>query len=81
MTLNILTNNNPIAVGRRKLIAKWHEQIQLSSNIKFISTKQKWIAYDDGKQTKVEIPKLVKRWWMGSVDGKANLLCGMETSY
>ena len=29
---------------------------------------------NDGKQTKVEVAKRVKRWWTASVDGKINLV-------
>ena len=29
---------------------------------------------DEGKQTKVEVAKRVKRWWTASVDGKINLV-------
>ena len=29
---------------------------------------------EQGKQTKVEVAKRVKRWWTASVDGKINLV-------
>ena len=69
-----LANNNPIAVRRRKLIAKLDEQIQLATNVDFTPTKHKWITDDDGNQKKVEVAKRVKRWWTVSVDGKINLV-------
>ena len=66
-----LQNNNPIAVRRRKLIAKIDEQIQLATNKDYTSTQHKWVTDDDGKQIKVEV---AKRWWTASVDGKINLV-------
>ena len=74
VTFKPLANNNPIAVRRRKLIAKLDEQIQLATNVDFAPTKHKWITDDDGNQKKVEVAKRVKRWWTVSVDGKINLV-------
>ena len=59
---NPLANNNPIAVRRRKLIAKIDEQIQLATNKDCTPTQHKWVTDDEGKQTKV------------IVDGKINLV-------
>ena len=59
---------------RRKLMAKIDEQIQLASNKDYTPTQHKWITDDEGKQTKVEVAKRVKRWWAASVDGKINLV-------
>src|SRR5210317_981515 len=78
-TLNFITsepleNNNPIAVRRRKLMAKIDEQIQLATNKDYTPTQHKWVTDDEGKQTKVEVPKRVKRWWTASVDGKIKLV-------
>ena len=39
-----LHNNNPIAVRRRKLIAKIDEQIQLATNSDFTPTQHKWVT-------------------------------------
>ena len=69
-----LANNNPIAVRRRKLMAKIDEQIQLATNKDYTPTQHKWVTDDEGKQTKVEVAKRVKRWWTASVDGKINLV-------
>ena len=71
VAFNPLKNNNPIAVRRRKLIAKIDEQIQLATNKDCTPTQHKWVTDDEGKQTKVEV---AKRWWMASVDGKINLV-------
>ena len=74
VTFNPLQNNNPIAVRRRKLMAKIDEQIQLATNKDYTPTQHKWVTDDEGKQTKVEVAKRVKRWWNVSVDGKINLV-------
>ena len=74
VTFNPLRNNNPIAVRRRKLMAKIDEQIQLATNKDYTPTQHKWVTDDEGKQTKVEVAKRVKRWWTASVDGKINLI-------
>ena len=74
VAFNPLANNNPIAVRRRKLIAKLDEQIQLATNKDYTPTQHKWLTDDEGKQTKVEVAKRVKRWWTTSVDGKINLV-------
>ena len=74
VTFNPLQSNNPIAVRRRKLIAKLDEQIQLATNKDYTPTQLKWVTDDEGKQTKVEVAKRVKRWWTASVDGKINLV-------
>ena len=71
---NPLQNNNPIAVRRRKLMAKIDEQIQLATNKDYAPTQHKWVTDKQGKQTKVEVSKCVKRWWTASVDGKINLV-------
>jgi hypothetical protein len=74
VAFNPLQNNNPIAVRRRKLIAKIDEQIQLATNQEYTPTQQKWVTDADGNQRKVEVAKRVKRWWTASVDGKINLV-------
>ena len=75
VAFNPLQNNNPIAVRRRKLIAKIDEQIQLAANKDYTPTQHKWITDADGNQKKVEVAKRVKRWWTASVvDGKINLV-------
>ncbi|MDC1242497.1 hypothetical protein N8Z86_00020 [Amylibacter sp.] len=74
VAFNPLQNNNPIAVRRRKLTAKIDIQIQLATNKEYTPTQHKWVTDDEGKQTKVEVAKRVKRWWTASVDGKINLV-------
>jgi hypothetical protein len=74
VAFNPLQNNNPIAVRRRKLIANLDEQIQLATKKDYTSKQHKWVTDDEGKQTKVEVTKRVKRWWAASVDGKINLV-------
>ena len=74
VAFNPLQNNNPIAVRRRKLMAKIDEQIQLATNKDYTPTQHKWVTDDEGKQTKIEVAKRVKRWWTASVDGKINLV-------
>ena len=74
VAFNPLQNNNPIAVRRRKLIAKIDEQIQLVADKDYTPTQHKWITDEHGNQRKVEVPKRVKRWWTASVDGKVNLV-------
>ena len=74
VAFNPLQNNNPIAVRRRKLIAKIDEQIQLSANKDYTPTQHKWVTDEHGNQKKVEVAKRVKRWWSASVDGKINLV-------
>ena len=69
-----LANNNPIAIRRRKLIAKIDEQLQLASDKDYTPTQHKWITDADGNQKKAEVAKRVKRWWTASVDGKINLV-------
>ena len=67
-------NTNPIAVRRRKLVAKIDEQILLATDKDYTSTQHKWITDADGNQRKVEVAKRVKRWWTASADGKVNLV-------
>jgi hypothetical protein len=74
VAFNPLQNNNPIAVRRRKLIAKIDEQIQLAANKDYTPKQHKWVTDEDGNQRKVEVAKRVKRWWTASVDGKINLV-------
>ena len=74
VAFNPLANNNPIAVRRRKLIAKIDEQMHLAANKDYTPTQHKWITDADGNQKKVEVAKRVKRWWTASVDGKINLV-------
>ena len=74
VAFNPLQNHNPIAVRRRKLIAKIDEQIQLATNQEYTPTKFKWVTDENGNQRKVEIAKCIKRWWTASVDGKINLV-------
>ena len=69
-----LANNNPVAVRRRKLIAKIEEQLLLAGDSNYEPTKSKWVTDSDGNQKKVEVPKRVKRWWAKSADGKVNLV-------
>ena len=71
---NPLTNNNPIAMRRRKLVAKIDEQLALASDANYSPTKTKWVKDAEGVEQKVEVPKRVKRWWAVSTDGKVNLV-------
>jgi hypothetical protein len=68
------TQTNPVAMRRRKLIAKIEEQIQLAKDPSHSPKKHKWITDSDGNQRKLEVPKRLKRWWMQSSDGKINLV-------
>ena len=70
VAFNSLQNNNPIPERRRKLMAKIDEQIQLATNKDYTPTQHKWVTDEQGKQTKVEVTKRVKRWCTASVDGK-----------
>ena len=74
VAFNPIANNNPIAVRRRKLMAKIDEQIQLVTNKDYTPTHHKWVTDDQGKQTKIEVTKRVQDWWTASVDGKINLV-------
>ena len=74
VAFNPLQHNNHIAVRRCKLMAKIDEQIQLATNKEHTPTQHKWVTDEQGKQTKVEVAKRVKRWWTASVDGKINLV-------
>ena len=74
VAFNPLRNNNPIAIRRRKLIAKIDEQMPLAAKKEYIPTQQKWVTDEHGNQRKVEVAKRVKRWWTASVDGKINLV-------
>jgi hypothetical protein len=74
VAFNPLANNNPIAVRRRKLIAKIDEQIQLATNKDYTPTQHKWVTDDEVKQTKVEVAVEVAKCWAASVDGKINLV-------
>ena len=61
VAFNPLQNNNPIAVRRRKLIAKIDEQIQLAANNDYTPTQHKWVTDEHGNQRKVEVAKRFKR--------------------
>ena len=56
---NPLQNIGPIAVRRRKLIAKIDEPIQLAANKDLTPTQHKWVTEEDGNQRKVEVSKRV----------------------
>ena len=58
----------------RKLIAQIDEEIQLAANKDYTPTQHKWVTDDEGKQTKVEVAKRVKRWWTASANGKIKLV-------
>jgi len=74
VAFNPCSNNNPTAVRLRKPIAKIDEQILLASNKDYTTTQHKWVSDSEGKQTKVEVAKRVKRWWETSIDCKINLV-------
>jgi len=74
VTYNPLRNNNPIAMRRCKLVAKIDEQLALSADANYSPTKTKWVKDADGNESKVEVPKRIKRWWAASTDGKVNLV-------
>ena len=62
VALNLPSNNNPITVRRRELIAQINEKIRLAANKDYTPTQHKWVTDEQGKQTKVEVAKHVKRW-------------------
>ena len=45
VAFNPLQNNNPIAVRRRKLMAKIDEKTQLGTNNDFTPTQHKWLSF------------------------------------
>ena len=47
VAFNPLQNNNPIAVRRRKLMAKIDEQIQLATNKDYTPTQHKWVVVSE----------------------------------
>ena len=55
-------------------MAKIDEQISLATNKNHTPTQHKWVTDEQGRQTKVEVAKRVKRWWTASFDGKINLV-------
>jgi len=76
-TLNFVTynplNNNPIAMRRRKLVAKIEEQLALAVDTDYSPTKTKWLKDSEGVEQKTEVPKRVKRWWSECSDGTVQL--------
>ena len=50
VAFNPLQNNNPIAVRRRKLMAKIDEQIQLATRKDYTPTQHKWVTDDEGQK-------------------------------
>ena len=52
-----LHNKNPIAVRRRKRIAKIDGQTQLATNTEFTPSQRKWVTDADGNQKRIEVPK------------------------
>ena len=81
VAFNPLQNNNPIAVRDLKLMSKIDEKIQLATNKDYTPTQHKWVTDDEGKQTKIEVTKRVKRQRTASVDDKSTLLYVMEASH
>jgi hypothetical protein len=73
VTLAPRTNSNPIALRRRKLAAKIDEQLALAADADYTPTKFKWVTDEDGKETKVEVPKRIKQWWNENNDGTVQL--------
>ena len=75
VAFNPLQNNNPIAVRRRKPIAKIDEQIQLAANKDYTPTQHKWVTDEHGNQRKVEVAKRVMKWscFFGQVCGSAKM--------
>jgi hypothetical protein len=59
VAFNPLANNNPIAIRRRKLMAKIDEQIQLATNKDYTPTQYKSVTDGEGKQTKVKKPSVL----------------------
>ena len=57
VAFNPLQNNNPIAVRRRKLMAKIDEQIQLATNKDYTPTQHKWVTEDEPYPTLLEVHK------------------------
>ena len=41
---------------------------------RFTPAQHKWLTDEQGKQTKFEVAKRVKPWWVASVYGKINLV-------
>ncbi len=69
-----IPKHQPNAGRRPQVDGKIDDQIQLATNKDYTPTQHKWVTDDEGKQTKVEVAKRVKRWWTASVDGKINLV-------
>ena len=59
VAFNPLQNNNPIAVRRRKLMAKIDEQIQLATNKDYTPTQHKWVTDDEGNKPKLKLPSVL----------------------
>jgi hypothetical protein len=64
----------PIRYRLREFTFSGSKKIQLAINKDYTPTQHKWVTDEQGKQTKVEVAKRVKRWWTASVDGKIKLV-------
>jgi hypothetical protein len=62
-------SNNSLLKRIRKLIAKIDEQILLATDSNYKPTKLKWVRNEDGAESKLEIPKRVRRWWAEQLVG------------
>ena len=73
-----LSNYSPIHASdpksnrRRKLINKIDEQIKIATDPSYVATRWVWVKNEDGSK-RVELPKRLKRWWVNSMDGNAQL--------
>ena len=81
VTFNLLANNNPIALRRRKLIAKIDGQIPLAANSDYTPTKHKWITDSEGNQKKLKLPSVLSGGGQQVLTERLTLLCIMKASH
>ena len=59
VAFNPLQNNNPIAVRRRKLMAKIDVQIQLATNKDYTPTQQNGLLMTEVNKPKLKLPSVL----------------------
>tara|TARA_B100000767_G_C19707381_1_gene511167 strand:- start:213 stop:470 length:258 start_codon:yes stop_codon:yes gene_type:complete len=75
VAFNPLQNNKPIAVRRRKLIAKIDEQIQIAANKVYTPTQQKWVT-----DVRLKLPSVLSIGGLLVLMERLTLWCAMEAS-
>ena len=67
------SSQSAVLSRRKKLIVRLEEQLRALEDPSYQPVKWKWVEDESGQDTRVKVPKRLRRWWCLGENGTINL--------